>query len=114
MITNAATTWLIFMVLILFGLLSGLRVVVEYQQLQHLTENHAIAVARNVSVFEFAEASKACSLTLPPENLQVTSCEVDADSVEIAAIGPSHFLGKPIEIAAVARIGYGFYSQISP
>lgn len=113
MITNAATTWLISLALLMLALLNVLRVVTDYQQLEHKAESYAIQVGRSLAA-NGGEITDCQLLVLPPHEISLESCHIGPDSVEVNVAGQSNFLGKPFGIRAISRIGYGFYSQNYP
>lgn len=112
MITNATTTWLLATTLLCISLLGVLKVASEYQFLGHEAESHAIQVARLLASSDFSDPQDGCRSVSPPIGLQITRCLADDRSVSVTAIIKTDFLKNPIEIAATARVGYGFYSQM--
>ncbi len=111
MITNSVVVWLCAFALFTFSLISGISVVVQYQELQHSAENIAIQVARSQAINPDISIRDICITLAKPENSDLESCEISPKWVQIAISKKVSALGRTFKIRADSRVGYGFYSQ---
>jgi hypothetical protein len=103
--------WICSLTLLTYFLLSGIKVVVEYQALQHLTESSAIQVSRSLLFQTDVSKRDICRSVELPVDANLVRCEISPKSVEIGISRTVQALGQTFEIRADSRIGYGFYSQ---
>jgi hypothetical protein len=96
------------------AILSGGEVSVQYQGLQHQTENIAIEIARLAVNQDETSKLELCKSAQPNPPVRVRACEILTDSVYLSAVEPVSLLGYTYILQADSRVGYGFYSQIDP
>ena len=114
MITNSIVVWIISLFLFVTGLLALIQVGVQYQGLQHQTENMVIEIARKAVNQDETFKLELCKSAQPNPPVRVRACEILTDSVYLSAVEPVSLLGYTYILQADSRVGYGFYSQIDP
>lgn len=114
MITNSAVIQIISLVFMANSFLGVIRLGIEYQSLNHQSENLAIQVARKALVHPDTSPREICQLVQVEENQQLESCEITDSEVKVGLSEQTSFLGRALEMGAFSRVGYGFYSQNDP
>lgn len=114
MMTNSLVIWILSLTCMTYLLISGIKVVTDYQSLQHLAESTAIEVSRSVIFQTDVSKRDICRTLQLPVATRLDTCEISSNSVEIGLTEQVQVIGQTFEIGADSRIGYGFYSQNSP
>lgn len=110
LITNATTSILLSLGLVLAALISVIQITNQYSELQHLSESLAVQIARSA----FTSHPRNCQDLKAPPAAQISACEIGPSSVFIRLDQAVQALGKTWRISAESQVGYGFYSQNGP